>query len=388
VSGGSGGDPLASLREVEYPDRAEGIFFNAAGYGLLPARATRAASDMTLRRNRPGGLREEELGESLRRCRTAVARLLDVDPSEVTLAPNTSYGVNLGAALAAAGPPGTVVLPEGEFPANVYPWFALRRRGFEVEVVPADEAGLPDPVRLRDRLCRDDVRVLALSAVQFASGYRADLAAFGGLCRERGILFVVDAIQALGAVPLHPAEVGIDVLASGGQKWLCSPWGSGLVWVDRRHHDVFDPPMVSWLSMEAALDFTDVLGYEWGFLDDGRKFELASLAVQDQLGLAHSAELFLEVGIDAIRRHILRVHEPLLEWVGDRREATLVTPADPAHRGGIVSFRVPRVEAVADELRRRGVSLAVREGGIRLSPHLYNTVEEMKAVVEMLDRAV
>lgn len=378
---------MAEVRAAEYPEIDEGIFFNAASYGLLPRRATEAASDLTRRRNRPLGVREEELGAALRRCRTAVGRLLAVEADEVTLAPNTSYGVNLGAALAASGATGTVVLPEGEFPANVYPWLALRDRGFEVDVVPADALGRPDPERLLERIEEDDVRVLALSAVQFASGYRADLEAFGRVCRERDVLFVVDAIQALGAVTLHPAELGIDVLASGAQKWLCSPWGSGFVWVDPRHRDAFDPPMVSWLSMDAALDFRDVLGYRWEFVEDGRKFELATLGVQDYLGFAHSLELFLEIGVERIREHLLRVQAPLLDWIGGRDDVRLVTPADPAHRAGVVAFTPPEIEYVAGALRERGVTLAVREGAIRLSPHFYNTVREMEEVVGMLQEA-
>jgi selenocysteine lyase/cysteine desulfurase len=379
---------LDAVRAAEYPDRAEGVYLNAAGYGLLPLRSSRAAADLTLRRNRPGGVEEREIGAVLRRAREAVGRFLRVEPAQVTLAPNTSFGVNLGASLAASGEPGTIVVSEGEFPANVYPWLALKDRGFTVDVVPADAAGRPIPERLMERLENPDVRVFALSAVQFATGYRADLEAFGRACRERDVLFVVDAIQALGAVPLHPAGLGIDLLACGGQKWLCSPWGSGFVWIDPRHRERFDPPMVSWLAMEAARDFTDVLGYRWGFVEDGQKFELASLGLQDYLGLAHTLELFEEVGMDTLRRHILRLHRPVLDWIDSRDEARAVTPLDPARRAGILSFSVPELERVADFLGSRGVHVAVREGAIRLSPHLYNTAEEMDDVVGLLDQAV
>ena len=344
------------------------------------------ASDMTRRRNRPLGIDEAELGESLRRCRSAVARLLDVDADEVALAPNTSFGVNLGAALAATRSPGTIVVSEGEFPANVYPWMNLRPRGFDVEIVPADPLGRPEPERLVERLQGDDVRVLALSAVQFASGYRADLEAFGRICRERDILFVVDAIQALGAVPLRPREAGVDILASGAQKWLCSPWGSGFAWIAERHLEAFDPPMVSWLSVESALDFSDVLPYRWGFVDDARKFELATLGVQDHLGCALALELFLEVGVGRIREHLLGLQEPLLAWIEGRDDVTLVTPADPARRAGIVAFRTADVERTAARLRKGGVVLSVREGSIRLSPHFYNTADEMERVLEILRR--
>lgn len=377
---------LTDAAAAEYAPERRGIFLDSASFGLLPARTVRAVGDLTARRNRAGGFSEEELGRALSRCRTAVAGLLDVEPSDVTLAPNTSYGINLGAALAAATrPPGTILVSRGEFPANVYPWMALRDRGFIVEVVPDVEPGLPDVDRLLERVHDDDVRVLALSAVQYASGYSADLAAFGDVCRQRSVLFVVDAIQALGAVPVHPAPAGIDLLASGGQKWLCGPWGSGFVWMDPRHLEAFDPPMVSWLAMKDALEFQDVRGYRWDLVEDGRRFELATLGIQDHLGLAHSLELLLEMGPGRVREHVHRLHRPVLDWVADQEHVRLVTPEDPVHRAGILSFTLPEVEAAAAALREAGIHLAVREGMIRLAPHFYNSLQEMEEVVAVLE---
>lgn len=381
-------DPVGRAAAAEYAKERDGIFLDAASFGLVPSRSVRAAGDLAGRRNRVGGFDEEELGRALRRCRSAVAALLEVEPSEVTLAPNTSYGINLGAALAAATrPPGTILVSRGEFPANVYPWMALRERGFSVDIVPEAEPGLPDVDRLMARVHDDDVRVLALSAVQYASGYLADIAAFGRACRARGVLFVVDAIQALGAVPLQPASAGVDLLASGGQKWLCGPWGSGFVWMDPRHLDAFDPPMVSWLAMRDALEFQAPRDYRWDLVEDGRRFELATLGIQDHLGLAHSLELFLEMGAGPVREHIHRLHRPVLEWAAGQERVRLVTPADPAHRAGILSFTLPDVAGRAADLRAAGVHFAVREGMIRLAPHFYNSLREMETVVSVLEGA-
>ncbi|HKJ01075.1 MAG TPA: aminotransferase class V-fold PLP-dependent enzyme, partial [Longimicrobiales bacterium] len=207
-------DAVARVRAREYPRQEAGIFFNAASWGLLPASAAQEVADLTLRRNRVRGVDEEELGRIQRRCRAAVATLLQVGTDEIALAPNTSYGVNLAAALVASGPSGTILVAQGEFPANVFPWKALEPRGFRVEVVPADAWGRPREEELLRRLDGPGIRALALSAVQFASGHRADLRAFGEACRRRDVLFCVDAIQALGAVPLHPREAFVDVLAA------------------------------------------------------------------------------------------------------------------------------------------------------------------------------
>lgn len=380
-------DALTAIREREYPDPPPGIFLNTASWGLLPRSSADAVADLTHRRTRVHGFDESELGGMQRRCRRALASLLQVDEEEIALVPNTSYGVNLGAALVGAGEPGTVVLSQGEFPANVLPWKALEDHGFRVETVPADAAGRPREDALLERLEAPGVRALAVSAVQFATGYRMDLARLGEACRDRGVLFVVDAIQALGVVPLHPAELHVDLLASGGQKWLCAPWGSGFAWIPRRHHARFEPPMVSWLSMEGALELDGASNERRRWLPDARKYELGTNGVQDYLGLGLSTEVLLECSVPAVREHVLDLHAPVLAWLRSRDDAELVTPEAEERRGGILTFAPPRLEDSCRALEEGGVAFARRGGGIRLAPHLYNTREEMERVVEILDGA-
>jgi selenocysteine lyase/cysteine desulfurase len=377
---------LDVVRVREYPER-DGIFFNAASWGLLPRRTVDAVGDLVARRNRPRGFDDAEFGTILRRARSAAARLIGAASDEITLSPNTSFGVNLSAACVARGEPGRVVVSAGEFPANVFPWLALEERGFQVEVIPALPDGSPDEAALLAALDGPDVRVLALSQVQFATGYRADVAAFGAACRERGILFHVDAIQALGATPLDVRAAKVDLLSCGGQKWLCSPWGSGFTFVERRLLDGFDPPMVSWLAMEGAGDFSSLAGYRWALVGDARRFELATLGLQDHLGMAVSIELILELGPERIHEHLMGVHAPLLEWADTRSDVSVVTPRDPARRAGILSLRTADTARSAAALARGGVVCAVREGVLRLSPHFYNTADEMSRAVEILERS-
>jgi cysteine desulfurase/selenocysteine lyase len=378
-------DIVARVRRREYPEAPEGIFLNAASWGLVPKSAAEAAADLTLRRNRERGFDEEELGAIQRRCRGAVASLLNVDPSEIALAPNTSFGVNLAAALVGRGEVGKVLVSQGEFPANVLPWKALEARGFAVEIVPTGGDGLPDEDEIVRRLDGPRVRALAVSAVQYATGYYANLTALGDACRQRGILFCVDAIQALGAAPVDARGVCADVLASGGQKWLCAPWGSGFAYVRRELQERFDPPMVSWLALEGATRFGEAARYELTWLPDARKFELATLGLQDYLGLARSVEVFLEMGVPQVRRHIQDLQAPLLAWLDGHPEVRLVTPRDPERRAGILSFVPGFPDEVAAGLRARGVICGVRNGAIRLAPHFYNTRAEMEEVTSILE---
>ena len=380
---------MSSLAPGEFDALAGIHYMNAASSGPLPERS-RAALEAFNQRRASGRLDEGDFAPTLARARAAAARLLNAGVDEIALAPNTSVGINLAADFlmqrrADGDDRPVIVVSDREFPANMYPWLELERMGLRVVVVPCDERGCPDEARLRERLERDDVACFALSAVQFATGWNADLAAFGEICERRGILYVVDAIQALGAVPLAPRTCGIDVLAAGGQKWLCAPWGTGFVWVRRELVTRFRPLHTGWLAYSSSSDFSTLLGYDRDLYDDARRFEVGTLSFTDFLAFAHSVELIVEVGVERIAAHIARVHEPLLAWAAARNDVTSLH--DPAHASGIVCVTVPNAQRAWDHLDRAGVVCALREGVLRFAPHLYSRVEEMDQVADILESA-
>lgn len=383
---------FAAVRAAEYPDATDVIYLNAASYGPLPLRSRAAIDAYNRKRQTPHVLTPADFAEPLAEARRAVASLISVPADSIALSPNTSTGINLAAALVRReaqrnagwlGRRRTIVFSEGEFPANAYPWLGLGREGWSVERIAADPLGRPREDALLDRL-DEDVAVLAVSAVQFANGYRADLARLGAACRERGVLFVVDAIQAVGAVPLDATAAGVDILAAGGQKWLCGPFGSGFMYVRPELVNRFEPPLPGWLAVESSTDFSSALGYPYDLLSDARRFEVGSLAIQDYLGLARSAELLGELGVEAIWDHIRALQQPLLDWAIASPSVVLVSDTREARRSGIVSFRTPDVTTTAAALREAGVAFVTREGAIRLAVHFYNTMAEMERVLEAL----
>lgn len=384
---------FAAVRAAEYPDADGAIYLNAASYGPLPLRSRAALDAYNRTRQTPDRLTAADFARPLADARQAVAALIGADAASIALSPNTSTGINLAAALVRReaqrkadwlGGRRTIVFSEGEFPANAYPWLGLAREGWSVERIAADGLGRPREDALLERL-NDDVAVLAVSAVQFASGYRADLARLGAACRARNVLFVVDAIQAVGAVPLDVAAAQVDLLSSGGQKWLCGPFGSGFTYVRPELVARFEPPLPGWLSFESSMDHSSVLDYRYDLLPDARRFEVGSLGIQDYLGLARSAELLGELGVEAIWSHIRDVQQPLLDWAISNPSVVLVSDIREGRRSGIVAFRTPDAQATAAALRQAGVAFAVREGAIRLAVHFYNTVAEMERVLEVLD---
>jgi selenocysteine lyase/cysteine desulfurase len=338
------------------------------------------------RRNRGDGFDPRDWGRILWRGRQAAADLLGCDVGGVALAPNTSYGVNLAARWVGTLPPGRIVMPDGEFPANVFPWMELERHGFVIERIPSGAEGRVDEARLLEAAEGHDVRAVAVSAVQFHTGYRMDLQVLGDLCRARGVALAVDGIQALGLDPLDPVALGIDVLSTGGQKWLCSPWGSGFVYLSERVRRELRPPLPSWLAFRSTQRMESLLTYDPELLEDPRRYELHTLGLQDVLGLAESLELFQELGVGRIRRYLLSLHEPVLEWIRHTDGAVSVTPEAPEGRAGILAFRVAAgMDDLAQSMRGAGLRISVREGSIRLAPHFYTAPADMERVRDVLD---
>lgn len=379
----SSAELFRSLRNSEFPWTAETVYLNNASIGPIPERTRRLLDELTARRTAPYLLDSRELHAALQETRVTVARLLSAQPEEIALATNTTYGLNLAAGSLPLKPGDKVVLSDREFPANVYPWLRLRDRGIEVELVPTTGPGWPDEARLEERLGDGRVRVLAISQVQFASGYRANLDRLGALCRANGTYLVVDAIQALGHVPLDVRRTPVDILACGGQKWLLSPWGSGFVYIRRELIPALEPVVCGWMSFEGTDDFSQLTHYNDTLRGDARRAELATLPFQDLMAMKESIALLLELGVERIGAHIRTLREPLYQLARAGR-LNLVSPVAPEHDSAIVCVQPQHVAEAYHALKKARVICALREGTIRLSPHCYNTVEEIEKVAALL----
>lgn len=384
------GTPLHGLATAEFSALDGACYLNAASSGPLPARS-RAALDAFNARRAAARLTQDDFEPALARARAAAAALVGGGADEIALTPNTSVGLNLAASFVLqrrreGDDRPTIVFSDREFPANVYPWFELERAGFDVEVVPCDHLGRPDEDRLIERIDRDDVALLALSAVQFSTGWSADLARFGDVCRRRGIFFALDAIQGTGVVPLDPRACGVDLLATGGQKWLLSPWGTGFAWVARERITRYRPLHTGWLAYAASNDFGTLVDYDRDLLDDARRFEVGSLPYPEFLAFAHALELLGEIGVPRIAAHVRALQQPLIEWASARPDVQCLH--DPAHGSGIVCVHVPGADAAFAALQQAGVQCALREGVLRFAPHLYNGASDMERVIDALDSVV
>jgi cysteine desulfurase / selenocysteine lyase len=371
------------LRREEFPWAAAGeaVYLNAASTGPLPERTLRAQAEFSRKRAAPHRLSHEEQFSVLDRCRALVAELLGAEDGTIALSVNTGAGINLAAWGLPLGAGSVVVVPDLEFPANVYPWMAASQaRGYAVRLVPARD-GLLDEEALFAALDEPGTRVLSLSWVGFATGFVADLQRLSEACRARDIWLVVDAMQGAGVLPLDVARTHVDLIACGGQKWLLSPWGSGFTYVHPAMLEVLAPQPVSWMAVRGSDDFSDLVSYDLTWRDGARRFEQITMPFQDFAGMAASLELLRELGHEAVHAHVAARAAELAEG-GRAAGVDVVTPAN--RRAGIVTVRPRDVDAASARLRDARVIHSVREGTIRLSPHCYTTSDEIHVALGAL----
>lgn len=377
---------VEALRAREFPwaARGERIYLDHAATGPLPQRARDAQAEANALRAELWRVGFDYFWDGVVRGREFAAALINASSDEIAITTNTSQGINLAARALPFKAGDVVISTAGEFPANIYPWMGLEKaKGVFLELVPMKHR-LPDEDALIAALDRPNVRALTVSWVSFATGARLDLARLGAACKERGIWFVVDAIQGLGPAALDVKACHIDILATGAQKWLLSPWGTGFAYVRRDLVQELDPPVVGWLSMPASADFTRFLDYDYAFYPDARKFEVFTAPMHDLKAMAASLSLFLELGPAAVEAHVASLADHVLAWCEGRSDVRLITPAERARRAGVLSIAVDDLAAASARLSAAGVSHSVREGGVRLSPHLYNTTAELDIALAAL----
>ena len=375
-----------ALRAREFPWAARGdrIYLDHAATGPLPQRARDAQAEANANRAELWRVPFEYFWDGVVQSRARAAQLVNAAPEEIAITTNTSVGVNLAARALPFKAGDVVVSSAGEFPANIYPWMGLEKaKGVFLELVPMKHR-LPDEDALVAVLDRPNVKCLTVSWVSFATGAKLNLERLGAECKKRGIWFVVDAIQGLGPVTLDVKKCQIDILATGTQKWLLSPWGTGFAYIHRDLVAELDPPVVGWLSMPASADFTRFLDYDYAFYPDARKFEVFTAPMHDLKAMAASLSLFLELGPAAIEAHVASLADHAIAWCDGRSDVRLITPHDRARRAGLLSIAVDDLAAASDRLMQANVSHTVREGGIRLSPHLYNTTGDLDIALAAL----
>ena len=361
------------------PDRA---YLNYAAVGVLArpaADAVRAYLDE--RAGAAPGAFEPHL-ETVERMLANAAALVGTDRAHVETLPNTSYGIDVLAGGLDWRPGDRVAVPACEFPTNLMPWRALEAKGVAVDLVPHREGTFTVDAFREAVTAR--TRVVAVSWVQFLSGFRADLAALGQLARDHGALFCVDAIQGLGALRIDVEALGVDLLAAGGHKWLGGMMGGGLVYASDRVLAEAEP-VVGWLGGE--VDWDDFEGMDGALYPDARRLRAGTVAMAPLLALDASLAGLVAVGPDTLEAAVLENAARLAEGAA-RLGIPRFGSAEPAHASGIVTLSPDDPDGVFERLAAAGVDAALRSRRLRLSAHAHTRPDEIDRALEALAEAV
>jgi len=361
-------------------------YFDHAAVAPLPAPTRDSLRSWLNQAADEGDLAWGQWSRRIETVRQTAAQLIHAEPAEIALVPNTTSGIGLVAEGLPWQSGDNVITLDNEFPSNQYPWMNLATRGVELRRVPAPR-GVVDLNRL-ESACDQRTRIVTLSWVGYATGWRIDPTQVAELCRRRGCLFFLDAIQGLGVFPLDVRTSGIDFLAADGHKWLLGPEGAGILFIRHEHLAQLRPMMVGWNSVVQGNDYSRV---ELNLRDTAARYEGGSQNMIGFHGLGASLDLLTSLGAGPHASPIAEQVLALTDFAAGELAAlgaTLLAPRSGEHRSGIVTFsfagRDPQV--IRRRLETAGIVVRCRGGGVRLSPHGYNTREEIERMIAELRR--
>jgi len=360
----------------QFPVRKRLIYLNHAAVSPLCRPAAKAIEWLAADAMEFGSLHYSQWLETYDGLRAAAARLTGAEKSEIAIVKNTSEGISTIAGGLDWRPGDRMVAFREEFPANYYPWKRLEQAGIRVEWL-----SYLDPLDRIDEVCRGAC-LLAISFVQYLSGYRADLEAIGEICHRHGCAFLVDAIQGLGAFPVDVRRAHIGALAADGHKWLLGPEGCGILFVSRELQDSVRPIEFGWTNVAGYADYAS---RDMTLRPDAGRYECGTLNTVGCYGLRAAIEFLLDVGMEAVSRAVEHLGNLVAEGVQAKGYEVLGGRPD-GHRAGIVSFRKPGLEApaIVQRLRAAGITAAPRQGWVRVSPHFYIGPADICRMLESL----
>ncbi len=364
----------------QMPVARDWAYLDHAAVAPLSGPAQMALANWASDASQNGSAHYPDWSRRVEHLRTLAAELLGAIPEEIAFVGNTTAGINLVAEGFPWQKGDNVVIRADEYPTNQYPWLHLADHGVETRRISAEKGVLDIDQLLAACDCR--TRIVSVSWVAFASGWRHDLDQLADQVHKRGAKLFLDAIQGLGVFPLDVRRTPVDFLAADGHKWLLGPEGAGIFFARREHLDLLRPVGVGWNSVRNEMDFSHI---ELVFKDTAARYEGGSQNVAGLLALEASLELLRRFGQDAISRRVWEITDLACQRLAELG-AILLSDRSPAHRSGIVSFEIPGRDP--HELRQRcferKVLLSCRAGRLRISPHAYNNAEDIERLIEAL----
>ena len=355
------------------------IYLNHAAISPLPF-VVRDAVDKYMERRALKGIESYPWAQAIAsRTKSMIADLLHTKSERIAFVLNTAEGVSLLASGIDWQTGDRILLYSYEYPANVYPYLNQRRHGVEIDYMnPEDHRITLDVIK---KHVTPQTKLIALSFVQFLTGFRADVEAIGKFCKERTIIFAVDAIQGLPHSSIDVEKSHIDFLAAGSHKWLMGSEGTAFVYISERAQSLIHQSSMGASSVNNPFNFFD---YDPERLhDDASRYENGTLNFPGIAALNASLTFHSEFGLAEIEKRVLE-HTAYLISRFKSHGVKVLTPEIAAERAGIVSVEIENPEEVLKRLLKKRIIVAVRGGKLRLSPHFYNTEEELRTAMNAI----
>lgn len=363
----------------EFPVTNRLIYLNHAAVAPLCRRSAEAMKNLADDACEHGSLHYDKWMQAYHDLRVSTAKLINASPGEIAIVKNTSEGIATIATGLDWKPGDRVIAFREEFPANYYPWLRLEQRGVELTWL-----SIYDPIE-KIAQALPGARLLAISFVNYLSGYRVDLDAIGKLCREHECFFFVDAIQGMGAFPIDVEASYIDALAADGHKWMLGPEGNGVLYVRRKWLDSIEPVEFGWTN---PANYADYSSRDMTLRSDAGRYECGTLNTIGCFGLRASLGLLLGIGVENVSAAIASLADQLAAGLQAKGYELMV--ARNARTGsGIVSFRHSTTDCrvIVSDLNRQGITAAPRQGWVRMSPHFYISPGDIDTVLQSLPAA-
>ncbi|WP_394752552.1 aminotransferase class V-fold PLP-dependent enzyme [Crenothrix sp.] len=363
------------MRHPEFPLSEQLIYLNHAAIAPWPQRTSTAVSKFAEQNTLFGSYFYSEWLEKESECRTQLQSLLNAPSADdIALVKNTSEALSFVAYGLDWHNGDNIVSSSEEFPSNRLPWESLKTQGVEFRQADLNSAKTPEEALFA--LVDNHTRLLTLSSIQFASGLRMDLEKIGAFCKRHNILFCIDAIQSLGAVQFDVQACQADFVMADGHKWMFGPEGLAVFYTTPEARDKLSLTQYGWHMMK------DIHNYEnqpWEVHPSARRFECGSPNMLGIHAFSASLSLLLEMGMPTIETLVIEKSDYLIEEINKNTQLTLLSQPRKLLKSGIVTFKHNTIgnDDVYKYLQKNGVVCALRGGGIRFSPHFYNTQEEM-----------
>lgn len=368
----------------EFPIANDIIYLNHAAVAPWPRRTVEAVTRFARENGATGATDYSNWIRTETRLRERLADLIYApSPADIALAKNTSEGLSIVAYGLEWKPGDNIVGIAQEFPSNRIVWESLRDQGVTYRQLDLYRSSSPEADLIT--LCDERTRLVAVSSVQYARGLRLDLERLGTFCRERKILFCVDAIQSLGVVPFDLTRIKADFVVADGHKWMLGPEGVALLYVNPDLRPHLRLHQYGWHMVDHRGDFDRL---DWAPASDATRFECGSPNMLGVHALDASLSLLLETGVDRIQAAVADRIDLLTELI-DRHGFELLSPREHQRQAGIITFRIPGTDnqSLHRKLTDSGVVCAQRGGGIRFSPHFYTPEDFLKRAVEITAEA-